>query len=316
MSEDGGGTWERSVHAEPIVPCPGWVPRPDIDAVSSPAVGATGVVFLLTLLTPGGDACDRSSIISLATTDGRTWVRSEPFAPTRSGVWSERAWAIPGGWEALVTDGGTATIWRSSDLRTWSAIASREDDAGLGEEFDLLATSSDGTRLGVVTGQEDLDGIRPLTLVASTDGVDWRTVRALPDGAFVAGAVPPARPGDPWVVGFERETPEVGRLLVSTDLADWTAVRFPKPGIRGLARTATGWVAVGFWPARDTGCGSSCRPMRPSLFTSDDAVHWSERPGVLPEEAQLLGVDGDGGMIVARHPRPGRVALWRLDAGP
>jgi hypothetical protein len=316
MSEDGGGTWERSVHAELIVPCPGWVPRPDVDAVSGPAVGATGLVFAITLLTPDGGTCDRASMISLATTDGRAWLRSEPFASTGNAVWPERAWAIPGGWEALVSDGRTATVWRSTDLRTWSAIATRPDDAASGEEFDVLATSADGTRLGAVTGEEDLDGIRPLTLVASTDGVDWRAVRALPDGAFIVGAVPPGSPGDPWVVGFEREIPEVGRLLVSPNLAEWVPVRFPKPGIRGLARTATGWVAVGFWPARDTGCGSNCRPERPSLYVSDDAIHWVERPGALPDEAQLLGVDGDGRVIAARHDRPGRVTVWRLVAGP
>lgn len=315
-----GRTWERTVHATSIVPCPGWTARPDLESIHAPATDGRTLVFTATWLYPDEASCERAWMISLATTDGRIWTRSEPFAagqaPSYWAVWAERTWAVPGGWETLVNSAADAvTIWRSTDLATWAQVASRPISDDPERDFNVVATSQDGTRLAVST-EEDKETSRS-TLLASTDAVNWEPVRTLPAGFGVSEVVPPLSPERPWLVAIGRDDPEEARVLVSRDLATWTRCTFPKPGIRALTPTPSGWIATGFWPARDTGCGSSCRPTSPSLYSSADGVNWTERRGSHPPEAtDILGGDGAGGVIAASNPdAAGKVTLWRLSAG-
>lgn len=311
-----GRSWARKIHAQSIVPCPGWTARPDLEGGTMATDGRT-VVFTATLLqADDAKACDRVWMISLSTTDGRTWTRSQPFVTPDHLVWSQNTWAVPGSFETLVrTSGDAVTTWRSSDLATWTQIASRPgaDDPAL--DFWVAGAAADGTRLAV--SMEDKDGVRMSTLLSSTDAVNWGTVRVLPAGFSVVEVVPPSSSERPWLVAIMRDDPEEARVLVSKDLVSWKSAKFPKPGIRTLTPTPAGWIAVGLFPARETGCGDSCRPASPSLYSSTDGRKWIERRGSLPSEtAGILGGDGAGEVLAANGPdAAGKVTLWRLTAG-
>jgi hypothetical protein len=316
-----GRTWERTVHAKSIVPCPGWTARPNLESVYAPAFDGNTLVLAATLLIPDADACDRAQMVSLSTTDGRHWVRSQPFSPPRDdpawAVWSERTWAVPGGWETLVETGGAVvTIWRSADLVTWSQVAARDlgdTDADPSLQFHVVAAAVDGTRLAVSTKQ-DGETSRS-TLLSSVDALSWKVVRVLPPGFSVMEVVPPQAPGREWLVAVARDDPEQGQVLLSQDLVTWKGVVFPTPGIGNLVAKKTGWAAVGYWPARETGCGDSCRAVNPSWYTSRNGRTWISRPLQLPSAtASLLGVDGSGAWAVDRvQSKAGNVTLWRVN---
>jgi hypothetical protein len=315
-----GRSWRRTVHAQSVVPCPGWTARPDLDSVYTPAWDGRTLVFTATYLLPDMDACDRAWMISLSTTDGQTWSRSQPFAPPHGepawGVWAASTWAIPSGWETLVSTGDdVVTLWRSMDLATWTQILTRPSDTVGGTRFSVLGAAPDGTRLAVSIEGDDLAA--RATLLSSSDGVTWQPVRVLPAGFGVTSIVPPEAPERPWLVAIGREDPEEARILVSRDLVHWAGVTFAKPGIRGLSATDTDWVAVGFWPQRDTGCGDSCRPERASLYTSRDGRSWINRPDSMPpREASILGTDGAAAVLAAGIPSSaGKVTVWRLGIG-
>ena len=181
-----------------------------------------------------------------------------------------------------------------------------------GPRFTALGASTDGTHLGVSQTWSD-DGSTS-TLMSSADGMEWHDVRTLPKDFYVTGVAPPASPGQPWVVAIEREFPEEARILTSENLVDWTRTTFAKPGIRGLTATTDGWVAIGLYPSRDTGCNDSCRPERRSLYTSDDGQTWVNRPASMPPAGtEILGAAGDGGVLAATaYPSKGGVTVWRL----
>ena len=241
----GGVAWERTVHAKSIVPCPGWSARPDIGSVYEPASDGRTLVFTATYLLPDDAACDRAWMISLSTTDGRSWSRSQPFGPPHDdpawAMWAENTWAIPGGWETIVSDGSdAATIWRSTDLATWAQVASHPANSDEGPDFHVWGAAPDGTRLGMLA--RNMDDPQAWVLVASSDAVDWDPVRTLPPGSWVAAVVPPDAAGRPWLVAIERGDPEEARVLVSRDLVDWTRTIMAKPGVAGLTDDGVGWV--------------------------------------------------------------------------
>ena len=205
-------------------------------------------------------------------------------------------------------------MWESTDLATWSQVGSRPVPPEDAPQFTALGASSDGIRLGVSQAWND-DGTRS-TLMSSPDGIEWHPVRTLPAGFYVTGVAPPTAPGRPWVVAMEREFPEEARVLVSNDLVDWSRTTFAKPGIRALTPSTDGWVAMGLYPGRDTGCNDSCRPERRSLYTSADGQTWVNRPALLPPEGtEVLGAPGDGSVLAAGQPSKGGVTLWRLASG-
>jgi len=312
-----GRSWERTVHATSIVPCPGWTARPDLEVTGQPASNGEALVFVATYLLPDADACDRAWVISLSTTDGRTWSRSKPFGTAHDkpawAMWADTNWPIPTGWETVVSDGSdVATMWRTTDFATWGEVgtipASSPEN---GNGFRVLATSPDGIRLGTVVAEPDSG--EAMVLRSSSNGVDWADVRTLPPGFSVAAVVPPTTPGSPWLVAIEREEPEQARILVSTNLVDWSRSTMAKPGVEGLTDAGAGWATIGLWVAKDTGCGDSCRPERPSLYTSTDGVTWVNHPRSMPpHDGHLLAGAGDGVVVAGSYPSLGNVALWQL----
>ncbi len=325
-----GRRWERTVHATMIVPCPGWVARSDLDTVSAPATRNGALVFTSTQLIANGPGCDRDvergALISLASTDGRTWKRSQWFGPAFDDFrWSEATWAVPGGWETLVEgesndatpdeDDMLVTTWRSSDLESWTQVAQRAvSDVGV---FHVVGVSDDGTRLAVAT-----DDGEPTQLLASDDGASWEVVRTLPADFWVGTVTPPASADRPWLVTMWRHEQETARALVSSDLVTWDRATLPKPAFREVFATSAGWIGIGYWPLRETGCRDSCRTEDPSLYTSRDGLTWTEHPGALPPGVSL----GDGGVLlgdvgagevlaVAAPNRKGNAVVRRLVGG-
>jgi len=306
-----GRTWERTIHSETITPCPGWTERQDLEPSASAGDGRT-LVIMATLLLPDAEVCyvaidpvderlNRALVISLSTTDGRTWARSQPFGPQHGDP--EDAWAIPGGWEASV-DG---EVWRSRDLDTWYRVAS----AGF---FDWVGGAApDGTRLAVsIEAEQEV-------LLASTDSVTWRVVRSLPADFVAVGIAPPSDAGRPWLVATEmyNNGEEEARVLVSTDLQTWQSSTFPRPGIGALTATRFGWIAIGYMPGRATGCGDTCRPSDPRLFTSADGVTWL---ALDPPPGGIL-VGDDPGLLAIGWGAPGTESefgvrrVWRMTSG-
>jgi len=306
-----GRTWERTIHSEVISPCPGGGEEPYLDPVYADASASDGrtLVIMATLLLLDADACDRAWVISLSTTDGRTWAQSQPFTPPHWApswfVWAEDAWAIPGGWEATVNAEEALTIWRSTDLDTWYWVASRP------EIVDWVGgVAPDGTRLAVSEENET----QRATLLASPDSITWRVVRPLPTEFDAVGIAPPSEAGRPWLVATEMHNgkTEEARVLVSTDLLTWQSSTFPRPGIGALTATRFGWIAIGYWPLRATGCGDECRPEDPTLFTSADGVTWVEHD--LPSEASIF-VGDDPGLLAIGWGAPStesEFGVWRV----
>ena len=149
------------------------------------------------------------------------------------------------------------------DRRREAAIAGRRGHERGGRSLGPGSSRPSGTRSRRPSGhrrtgstwvpQTPSDASRS-TLKSSENGSDWHPGTTLPPDSYVVGVAPPTAPGRPWLVAIEREDPEEARILASRDLVSWTRVTFDKPGIRGLTATTDGWVAVGFYPSRDTGC--------------------------------------------------------------
>jgi hypothetical protein len=308
-----GRTWKRTIHSAVISPCPGWTERQNLELPYPDASAGDGrtVVIMATFLLPDAEACDRAWVISLSTTDGRAWARSQPFSASMVAAWSvsaDRAWAIPGGWEVSL---GGMDIWRSTDLDTWYPVASSREivDSSVG------GAAPDGTRLAVSEENE----AQRATLLASTDSVTWRVVHSLPADFDVVGIAPPSEAGRPWLVATEmyNNGEEEARVLVSTDLVTWQSSTFPRPGIDALTATRFGWVAIGYWPPRATGCGDTCRPEDPRLFTSADGVTWVAHG--LPSWKPIF-VDGDPGLLAIdwafiTESEFGVTRVWRMTSG-
>ena len=156
----------------------------------------------------------------------------------------------------------------------------------------------DGTRLAVTTRYEEAERA---TLLASSDSITWRVVHSLPAEFDAVGIAPPSEAGRPWLVATEmfNNGEEEGRVFVSTDLVTWQSSTFPMPGIYALTPTRFGWIAIGYMPGRATGCGDTCRPFDPRLFTSADGVTWLAHdppPGetFVEDDLGLLAIGEDG----------------------
>ena len=259
-----GRTWIRTVHAKSIVPCPGWTARADLESVYAPASDGRTLVFTATYLMPDTEACDRAAMISLTTTNGRTWARSRPFARATGtpawAVWAESAWAIPEGWETLVSAGDAKTIWRSTDLVTWTSISSQptRDEPVL--DFRVLGAAPDGTRLAVRT--EQVGEAHRTTLLSSNDSVTWIPRRSLPSGFGVVDVAAPSAAGRPWVIPIGRDDGAGAQVLVSPDLVHWDQVPFPEPQVGAIEALGPRWMAVGSWVS-----GGSVRLVRRSTQT-------------------------------------------------
>lgn len=326
-----GRSWARTVHAASIVPCPGWSERENFESVTAPASDGRALVFTVVLLVPDAANCERYQTIFLSTPDGHTWSRSDPLAggvggpPLADGgegtlAWVEGLWAIPGGWEALVAteikptvtsdlDTPAKTIWRSSDLVTWVTIANWPAREGRALVFEVLGVAPDGIRLGASTGET----VRS-TLLSSSDAITWKPTRVLPSEFEAEHVVPPEKPGRPWLVVIGRGLPRLqARVLVSSDLAAWKTVSFPKPEIWGIEAVGTGWLAIGGWEAGGSATGAPT--FRSLPYTSNDGLSWTACSRCRgPSGAFFAGTDGAGRLVAVDHEpsRGGLVRLWRL----
>ena len=315
-------SWTRTLHRSPVAACEGWTPGPELEGES---VGAddTTLVIVAAQAAPDAtveDGCNRNEIIALSTHDGLTWTRSGPFRPTgpdaASSLQALGPWRIPRGWETHIgplTEAGAA-VWQTEDLLTWRQVGVVPDAWGGG----VQAVAGDGTRL---TESDASD--RP-TLVASSDGVAWRTVRTLPQGSWVSQVLPPVRDDNRWVAALEREGRKA-RLLSSRDLTTWEGSAFPSAGVETVLRTADGWIATGYTPNPPPMCeGDICGMEVPeqfhdaALYTSGDGRTWTKHPESQLPKGRMPFLVADGSAVLAIDglvQGNGVIRFWRLTGG-
>ena len=157
-------------------------------------------------------------------------------------------------------------------------------------------------------------------LLASADASTWRVVHSLPADFNAVGIAPPSEAGRPWLVATEMYNGEreEARVLVSTDLQAWQSSTFPRPGVDAMASTRFGWIAIGYWPPRATGCGDECRPEDPLLFMSADGATWVEH--ALPYCGDGFFVEDDAGLLAigwapSTESEFGVWRVWRMTSG-
>jgi hypothetical protein len=250
----------------------------------------------------GGDPPCMLSPITWLTDDGMTWRRSDAW-PTGTdpqepagGTEVSAAWAVPGGWEAVLIrwegeSGIPVDVWRSADGIAWEHAAETPAAPGsVGATGGV--TAADGTRLrwdrvGICPADGEC---RPETLLrTSMDGTTWSDVDGFPgSGARVYAAAPPAAGGaSSWVLaGATTRVGESGALVPepaiwrSRDLSAWSAVELDIPPgylgeVTGLAWSDRGLVAVA--PSRSADATDGL------TWTSPDGEAWTqlaERQGV------------------------------------
>jgi hypothetical protein len=320
-------SWTQTLHRVPVRACEGWSPGPETEAESASSDGTTFVI-LASQRAPEptvDDGCNRAEISSLSTRDGVTWTRSEPFRPPDEDVTSVFAvgpWRIPGGWETHVgplSEAG-ASVWQTEDLVTWRQVGVIRDLWGQG----VGAVAEDGTRL--TFRAMDLGE----TLISSSDGVEWATVRTVAAPSSLWSIDAPVAGDDRWVVILGREDGKNARLLFSSDLEAWTRATFPRTGVHSLLRTPAGWIAIGYTPEPPGACegegDNEVCPMEgpeiyldPVVYTSVDGRAWVERPkSLLPtNRLPILVADGSGVLgLDLRDGTGGLIWIWRLEQAP
>ncbi len=319
-------TWTQTLHRAPVRACEGWAPGLEMESES---VSSDGTTFVLVASQAAPDpavedGCNRREVIALSTGDGYTWTRSVPLLAS-DGTSTGSAlgpWRVPGGWEthAGPLEEAGASVWQSADLVTWQQTGVIKDQWGQG----VAAVDDDGTRLSFRSRDAGE------ALIASSDGVQWRTIRTLPSSYVGAGVFEPVAADQRWLVVLAPTTTGKARLLFSEDLETWERINFPRAGIDSLLRTPAGWIATGYTPEPPSACEGEgdemiC-PMEgppvyldPAVYTSVDGRVWVERPdSMLPTGRMPVLVD-DGSSVLglaAQAGATGRVAIWRLGPIP
>ena len=267
---------ERTIHAKSIVPCPGWTARPDLESAYSAASDSTDTDHRADAPAPGRGGVPPG--VDGLTLDARrtSWPRSQPSDrrttnPAAWAMWSESMCAQSQRRESIVNDGSTVVthLALAPTSRSSTQAASRTVDGETGQasgcsERRRTARASPSRRR------------RFAGLAGDVAGIDRRghlDLDADPaQGLRVSSIAMPDTTGRPAPAHHERGTRgDADPRLVEPHRLVETPVRETRD--QGLCTaTSPGSVAVGHWPSRDTGCGDSCRPERPSLYTSDDGL--------------------------------------------
>ncbi len=298
-----GAAWQVTTHSAPVVPCPGWYERPNLEALYSAATDGSSVVIVATILdSPTRASCDDMQLVSLRTVDGVTWERSAPFG---SG-WVESAWHSAGRFGVRSHDG---TMWQSDDGLTWETAMTDAyaDEVG----FRVTASADDGSLLAVKGPAEDGQ-----VLLVSNGAEPWEEVYRLPPHYWVAEVLAPVA-GEPWLIAASDGMPpdDPATLLFSDDLRAWRRADFPRSGIGPLLPTSEGLIALGYdYSAMHIyGCGDNCPSPNRVLYWSADGKWWTELPSVdkgpLGSGLATRFVDGPAGIISIQPSQKGFTAL-------
>ncbi len=297
-----GRTWETVTLGLMVSPCPGYVVRPDSSIY---AAATDGNQVILTGIESAMDVnpCDTSRAVAWISSDGLTWQRSEGFGAVNGFAEAIFVWAIPDGWETLVTGAGATPtrVWRSTDGLRWTWVS--ELDPGVSSMISTpVNAAADGTRLmALYNGEvgETIEGLRggESILRISSDGKGWAPLDvALPFGRRVgaSGILPPGRFGrDAWllVTGADEQQPIT---WVSADLKSWEQGTFPRDDVASIALTRYGYIATG---ETLCGAGGTCST-DPVQYLSTDGLRWTE----FAAPVGTVMVDGPAGVLAFAGP--------------
>ena len=278
-----GAAWQRTLTAEQVAPCPNWTPRSSLEGFYDGATNGRQVILVgSTLDSPNRQPCDEIQPITLATSDGVTWVRS---APSRKGG-ADQVWSTATGWQSASSF--TGAVWTSVDGLTWQPAGSIKPPR---ESLVRMAGSADGTLLAARGDQ----------LLVSTDGSTWEPIHTLPPGFVAYTIAPPSRSVARWTVAIGNYRAEEGRMLSSADLRRWDSNPLPNPETAWIAPITGGMLVQTYWQGRVTGCGDQCPNYpQPVISWSTDGHDWVD--------LSAPAVDM-GGLFVGVAPADGPVGV-------
>jgi len=268
----GGGPWSL-VSSLPVVST-----YPGLSALTSVTHGSAG------WLAAGGPGP-----VMLTSTDGTTWQRaSGSITKELAGVSAVVTAANPSGYViaanlAASGSGGTAELWWSPNLTSWTRVTSMNDTNGAGQ---VLAIGADAHEF-IAVGS---DGGHP-AVWTTTDGKDWTTIPlGLPSGASAAALQQVAINGD-HVVALGQAT-KAGQSVPFAELsanggASWQEAPFGSAG-PGTAVTALTASSGGFTAASQSGGPGQ-----------QDAQIWTSATGSAWTPAQVSGLSGGGAHEIA-----------------
>jgi Protein kinase domain len=268
----GGGRWSL-VSSLPVVST-----YPGLSALTSVTHGSAG------WLAAGGPGP-----VMLTSTDGRTWQRAGgSITKDLAGVSAIVTAANPSGYViaanlAAPGSGGTAELWWSPNLTTWTRVTSMNDTNGAGQVLAIGADAHEFIAVGSDAGQP--------AVWTTTDGKDWTTISlGLPSGASAAALQQVAINGD-QVIALGRAT-KAGQSVPFAELsanggASWQEAPFGSAG-PGTVVTALTASSGGF-----TAAGQSGGPGQ------QDAQIWTSATGSAWTPAQVSGLSGGGAHEIA-----------------
>ena len=268
----GGGPWSV-VSSLPVVST-----YPGLSALTSVTQGSAG------WLAAGGPGP-----VMLTSTDGTTWQRaSGSITQDLAGVSAVVTAANPSGYViaanlAASGSGGTAELWWSPNLTSWTRATSMNDTNGAGQ---VLAIGADAHEF-IAVGS---DGGHP-AVWTTTDGKDWTMIPlGLPPGASAAALQQVAINGDHVVARGQATT--AGQSVPFAELsadggASWQEAPFGSAG-PGTAVTALTASSGGFTAASQSGGPGQ-----------QDAQIWTSATGSAWTPAQVSGLSGGGAHEIA-----------------
>ena len=268
----GGGPWSVVSSLRVVSTYPG------LSALTSLTQGSAG------WLAAGGPGP-----VMLTSTDGTTWQRaSGSITQDLAGVSAVVTAANPSGYViaanlAASRSGGTAELWWSPNLTSWTRATSMNDTNGAGQ---VLAIGADAHEF-IAVGS---DGGHP-AVWTTTDGKDWTMIPlGLPPGASAAALQQVAINGD-HVVALGQAT-KAGQSVPFAELsadggASWQEAPFGSAG-PGTAVTALTASSGGFTAATQSGGPGQ-----------QDAQIWTSATGSAWTPAQVSGLSGGGAHEIA-----------------
>jgi hypothetical protein len=271
---------------------------------------ATVPPYLSATTWTGRDFVAVAGDVLLSSTDGLTW----QARPEVNGTFLQ---AVVSGQDTVLALGATGEVWRRTTGDTWTrhssgtTLALREAvwtgtlflvigfTGPYGQEAALLS-SQDGTRWERLPGEppaylwklawsgSEILGLANGKLVRSSDGVVWDEVESLAAAAPLATTGLAANPHTVVLVGWGQMSDVVGcgynlgRALVSHDLATWQSVDFPAY-LESVTWDGKRFLAVGQ-------CGL--------VVSSPDGEQWSTEMA-MPWSSTLTSVASSGRAAVA-----------------
>jgi hypothetical protein len=268
----GGGSWTL-VSSLPVVSA-----YPGLSALTSVTHGPAG------WLAVGGP-----SPVVLTSADGTTWQRaSGSVAQDLAGASAIMTAANQSGYVIVANmaasgGSGTAELWWSRNLTSWTRGTSMNDTSGAGQVFAIGADAREFMAVGSEGGHP--------AVWTTTDGQDWTTIPlGLPPGASAAALTQVAINGD-HAVALGQAT-KAGRSVPFAELsanggASWREAPFGSAG-PGTAVTALTGDSDGFTAANQSGGPGQ-----------QDAQIWTSATGSTWASVQVSGLSGGGAHEIA-----------------